>query len=104
MVVAMALSVAGVAPEVIAADYAVTEARLVDLDRAYLERVTDPDTREIMRALQATPASNMLAVLDHLNTRYGGVDAYLRSGGMTNDQLERLRSRLVGPGPAGVPG
>lgn len=104
MVVAMALSVAGVAPEVIATDYALTEARLAESDRAYLERVTDPDTREVIRALQATPASNMLTVLDHLNTRYGGVDAYLRSGGMTTDQLERLRSRLVAPGPAGVPG
>lgn len=104
MVVAMALSVAGVAPEVIAADYALTEARLADADRAYLERVTDPDTREIMRALQATPASNMTTVLDHLNTRYGGAEAYLRSGGMTTDQLERLRSRLVAPGPASVAG
>lgn len=95
MVVAMALSIAGVPPEVIAADYALTEARLADADRAYLERVGDPDTREIIRALQATPASNMVTVLDHLNTRYGGVESYLRSGGMTTEQLERLRSRLV---------
>jgi len=104
MVVAMALSVAGVAPEVIAADYALTESRLAELDRAYLERVTDPDMREVIRGLQATPADNMLTVLDHLNTRYGGVEAYLRSGGMTADQLERLRARLVAPGPAAVAG
>jgi protein tyrosine/serine phosphatase len=103
MVVALALSIAGAAPEVIAADYALTEARLAEADRAYLERFTDPDRRGVVRALQATPASNMLTVLDHLHTRYGGVDAYLRSGGMTDDQLERLRTRLVSPGLAGVP-
>ena len=101
MVVAMALSVAGVAPEVIAADYALTEERLADLDRAYLDRVTDPQTRELMRGLQATPASNMIRVLEHLETRYGGVEEYLRSGGMSADQLERLRLRLVAPADGG---
>ena len=95
MVVAMALTVAGVAPEVIAADYALTESRLADVDRAYLERVTDPDQREVIRRLQPTPPNNILAVLEHLTERYGGVEAYLTSGGMTTDQLERLRSRLV---------
>jgi protein-tyrosine phosphatase len=95
MVVAMALSIAGVAPEVIASDYALTESRLAEMDRAYLDRVRDPHLRELMQGLQATPASNMISVLDHLNTKYGGVDAYLREGGMTTDQLERLRSRLV---------
>jgi protein-tyrosine phosphatase len=80
---------------VIAADYALTESRLAELDRAYLDRVSDPHLRELMQGLQATPASNMISVLDHLNTRYGGVEAYLRGGGMTTEQLERLRSRLV---------
>jgi protein tyrosine/serine phosphatase len=95
MVVAMALTIAGVAPEVIAADYALTESRLAEVDRAYLDRVSDPNRRKLMQALQATPASNMITVLDHLTTRYGGVEDYLRRGGMTTDQLDRLRSRLV---------
>jgi protein-tyrosine phosphatase len=98
MVVAMALTVAGVSPEVIGADYALTESRLAEVDRAYLERVSDPAMREVMRGLQATPASNMITVLEHLDQRYGGVEAYLKGGGMTSDQLERLKSRLVARG------
>ena len=37
----------------------------------------------------------MLRVLEHLDEKYGGVEAYLRSGGMTDDQLSALRERLV---------
>jgi len=95
IVVAMALTIAGVEADVIAADYALTEGRLEEASRAFLETVTDERTREILRALQPTPASNMLRVLDHLDERYGGVEGYLRAGGMSTDQLAALRNRLV---------
>jgi hypothetical protein len=37
----------------------------------------------------------MTAVLDHLEDTYGGVTAYLRAGGMSEEQLSALRDRLV---------
>jgi protein-tyrosine phosphatase len=37
----------------------------------------------------------MLDVLEHLEVEHGGVEAYLRSGGMTDEQLSALRERLV---------
>ena len=37
----------------------------------------------------------MLDVLDHLDEEYGGVLPYLRSGGMSDEQLSALRERLV---------
>jgi hypothetical protein len=80
----------------IAADYALTEDRLREASAAFLETVADDRTREILRSLQATPASNMLRVLEHLDGRYGGVEGYLRAGGMTTEQLAALRDRLVG--------
>jgi protein-tyrosine phosphatase len=97
LVVAMALAIAGVAPEVIAADYALTEARLAEVDRRYLQGIEDEQAREAVRSLQPTPASNIIKVLDHLDERYGSVEGYLRAGGMTSDQITALRVRLVEP-------
>ena len=41
----------------------------------------------------------MQGVLDHLDGEYGGVAAYLRAGGMSDEQLRTLRERLVEPDP-----
>jgi protein-tyrosine phosphatase len=101
LVTAMALTVAGAEPEVVAADYALTEQRLAPLMQGWLEQVEDESTREQLREYQATPAGNMLTVLDHLERRHGTVEAYLRGGGLTDEQVRRLRDRLVSAGPPG---
>jgi protein tyrosine/serine phosphatase len=96
VVTALALSIAGAEPEVVAADYALTGARL----RAYVEEevatIEDEQQRERYLRYQATPEAFMFQVIDHLDATYGGVAAYLRSGGMTDEQLTALRRRLVG--------
>lgn len=97
IVTAMALSVAGVDDETIAADYALTEARLAEDNKAALAAVADPGVRDVMRGLQPTPPSNMLTVLDRLNTKHGGAAGFLHTAGMSDPQLDRLRNRLVGP-------
>jgi protein-tyrosine phosphatase len=95
LVVALALAVAGVSPELIAADYARTEDRLAPLMERYLADFDDEDQRAEIRLQQRTPADNMLEVLRHLDRRHGGVESYLRSGGMSGAQLDALRRRLV---------
>jgi protein tyrosine/serine phosphatase len=95
LVVALALSVAGAEPDVVAADYAVTGDRLSPYVEGYLATIEDEKQREFWRGHQATPVEFMLRVLEHLDEKYGGVEAYLRSGGMTDDQLSALRERLV---------
>jgi hypothetical protein len=40
----------------------------------------------------------MLEVLEGLRRRYRGVEAYLRQAGVTPEDLERLRARLLAPG------
>ena len=94
MVVAMALAIAGVEPETIAADYALTEARLASDSAAVLEGIADLRIREIMRRLQPTPPQIILNTLAHLDTKYDGVAGYLESGGFTAAQSNALRSRL----------
>ncbi|MEQ7005295.1 tyrosine-protein phosphatase [Actinopolymorpha sp. B17G11] len=94
VVVAMALHVAGVDEETIAADYALTEAQLVEESAAFLAAVEDQELREAYRRLQPTPPSNMLKVLGHLDQRYGGVPGYLEAGGMSTAQVGALQDRL----------
>jgi protein tyrosine/serine phosphatase len=95
LVTALALTVAGADKEVVAADYALTEERLEPLMREHLARIADDQVREQFREYQSTPAANMLTVLEHLETEHGSIEDYLRSGGMTEEQLSALRERLV---------
>lgn len=95
MVVALALSVAGVAKPEIAADYAHTqsqiEAILGHLARSnlYGQEVTQPD--------QVPPASQtfMVDVLDAVDADFGGVPAWLARYGWTDGDTERLRAKLL---------
>ncbi|MGW0231665.1 tyrosine-protein phosphatase [Actinopolymorpha singaporensis] len=96
MVVAMALHLAGVETATIAADYALTEGRLVEENAAALAAISDPRVREIMRGLQPTPPEVMLTTLEHLDSKYGGVANYLERGGFGPDRAQGLRDRLVG--------
>ena len=95
LVTALALTVAGADPDVVAADYAVTSERLAPYIEAELAKIADERQRAFLRRHQSTPAEFMYGVLDHLEEQYGGAEAYLRSGGMTDEQLSALRERLV---------
>lgn len=68
VLVALALAVAGVLPSQIAADYALTEGCSHD---------------------------TILRTLAHLDTRHGGVAAYLLAGGASHTDLRHVRNRLL---------
>jgi protein tyrosine/serine phosphatase len=95
LVTGLALSVAGAEPDDIAADYALTAHRLAPVIEHELAAIEDEDLRAWIRKHQSTPAEFMTGVLEHLDDEYGGVEEYLRSGGMTDEQLTALRDRLV---------
>jgi protein-tyrosine phosphatase len=95
LVIAMALTVAGVDRDVIAADYAVTELRLREINEQYLAGITDETRRERIRNLQATKPETMIETLDHVDAAHGGVAAYLAKGGFDAARQETLRRRLV---------
>ncbi|MGW5362561.1 tyrosine-protein phosphatase [Actinopolymorpha pittospori] len=94
-IVALALRVAGVPPETVAGDYAVVDPRMRDHFAEQLVLVEDPVEREQLAETFTARPETMLATLRHLDDRYGGVDAYLRQGGLTAAQFDALQNRLL---------
>jgi len=96
VVVALALSVAGVPDEVIAADYAETQSQIA----AILEQLARSDlyTDATERPEKVPPASaeKMLSVLAAIADDHGGVLAWLAERGWTEQDTARLRSKLLG--------
>jgi protein-tyrosine phosphatase len=97
MVVALALSVAGVPEEEIVADYFLTQERLQPWVDEQLAAEPDTSKHAEMIEFRDTRAESIVAILRHLDTQYGGPEAYLRHGGLTDADLDRLRGRLVTP-------
>ena len=98
VVVALALTIAGVEREVIVADYVATNDRI----EAIVERLSrskmyggDVTSRPV-RAHEAR-AETMQAFLEQLDTRYGGLPSWLAEQGFTADEIGRLRAKLRQP-------
>ncbi|GAA1107947.1 tyrosine-protein phosphatase [Kribbella jejuensis] len=96
MVVALALSVAGVPEEEIVADYYLTQSRLAPWLEEQLAAEPDTSKHPEMLEFRDTRAESIVAILRHLDTEYGGPEAYLRLGGITDNDLSKLKARLVG--------
>jgi protein tyrosine/serine phosphatase len=96
IVIALALAAVGVSDDDIADDYALTQIVLEPLIADWLEHMSaDPVERQRLRRLAEPRREAMLDTLDYLRQRYGGAAQYLLGAGLTAEQLERLRSRLV---------
>lgn len=98
IVVALILAVLGVADDEIADDYALTSANIEPLISEWLDSTTrDADERERLRALAMPAREAMLDTLEYVRSRYESAVEYLCGAGVTADQLERLRVRLLEP-------
>ena len=98
LISALLLGLAGVPAETIAADYALTAELLRPRDQEWLEHGPgERAEREALAARFAPTAEVMLAVLDGLTRRYGGVEPYLAAAGVSPADLQRLRDRLLAP-------
>lgn len=95
MVVALALSIAGVPEDEIVADYFLTQARMAAWLAEQLADEPDSSKHPEMIEFRDTRAESIVAILRHLDDKYGGPEAYLRHGGLTTDDLDRLRKRLT---------
>jgi protein-tyrosine phosphatase len=96
LLVAFLLHLAGVPDEEIAADYALSAERLRPRHEAWFAAADSEEELERLRRIAQTPAESMLGVFRELERRHGSVDGYLRSTGLTEEELERLRHRLRG--------
>lgn len=96
--VALALAAAGADREAVIADYAVTESQLPEeRSRRITEylRTHHPDAKNAIALATKSPAPVMRDFLSQVDERWGSADGYLRSQGMTSDELDALRSALV---------
>ena len=93
---AFLLHLAGVADDEIAADYALSEERLRPRHEAWFAAAESEEQLERLRRIAQTPAASMAGVFEELARRYGGVDAYLRSAGVDDEELGLVRTRLRG--------
>lgn len=95
MFVALLLDLVGVRRELIATDYALSEQRLATLAALADREWFDEEERAAGTRLARTLPETILEMLQHVDTRYGGVRPYLRHCGLTNSELDRLTTRLA---------
>ena len=95
VIVALALTVAGVEPDAIVADYAASDERI----EAIIERLAR--SKMYAGGVNGTPvrahaprSETMKAFLEQLGPRYGGVRAWLAGQGFTSEELGQLRAKL----------
>jgi protein-tyrosine phosphatase len=89
------LALVGVEPALIVADYAASAEGLQPLFTQWLAAVAHDEAQHAALALQLTAhPETMLAVLAALDTRYGGIDAYLAQCGVGEAKRSAVRQRL----------
>ena len=80
----------------IAADYALSEERLLPRHEAWFAAASSEEELERLKRIAQTPAASMAGVFEELSRRHGSVEGYLRHVGMTDDELRLARTRLRG--------
>ena len=98
--VALALSLAGVPDEEVAAEYSLSELGLAQWMDAYVAKVVESgvwggDEKVVRRALGARKEV-MLEFLEMLRGKWGGADGYLRKWlGFEEEEIRGIRANLV---------
>jgi protein-tyrosine phosphatase len=96
LLTALLLHVAGVPEADIADDYALSEERLRPRHDAWLEAAETEAERRRLERITQTPPEVITGVFGELERRHGSIDAYLRSAGVSDEEIARARSRLRG--------
>jgi protein-tyrosine phosphatase len=95
LLVAFLLHLAGVDDREVAADYALSEERLLSRHQAWFEAAESDEELARLQRIAQTPAASMEGVFAELDRRYGGVEGYLRDAGVTDEELVLVRARLT---------
>jgi protein-tyrosine phosphatase len=93
LVAALALRAVGVSIDEIVRDYALSSG----VSQDWVDAAPDEHERARRVLLTSTPPEAMRRALEHLEHEYGGVGGYLRVAVLDDEQVERLRARLVAP-------
>ena len=95
LLVAFLLHLAGVDDREVAADYALSEERLLSRHQAWFEAAESDEELARLQRIAQTPAASMEGVFAELERRYGGVEGYLRAAGVSDEGLALVRARLT---------
>ena len=95
MVAALLLGVCGVADEDIIADYCVSQVYLGWIYDRMKSKMSEEKAAEQDPFFSTSP-KNMETLLGYLRENYGGVREYLRTCGVTDELMDRLKARLLG--------
>jgi protein-tyrosine phosphatase len=95
IVAALLLALAGVPYPTIAEDYALSGVCLQPIYDERLRQEPDPAQRERMATWMAAAPETMLGILAHLDAKHGGAEGYLLTSGATEEDVERIRRRLI---------
>jgi protein-tyrosine phosphatase len=95
LVAALLLRLAGVPVADIAADYGLSAENIKPLWQQWVEDAADEGERELRRRLSASPADAMAQVLETLEREHGSVESYLLDTGVSQEELELVRSRMT---------
>jgi protein tyrosine/serine phosphatase len=98
LVAALVLSLCGVPDEAIVTDFAFTESRMPEIiarHTAWAEQAAAD--AEVAGQQYGAQAATMHAVLQSLREEHGSVEAYVRTAGLTGDEVDALRAALVEP-------
>ena len=98
LLTAFLLHLAGVDERTIAADFALSEGRLRERHEGWFEAADSEEELQRLRRIAQTRPETMLGVFAELKRRYGGVEEYLRETGVSDEELELVRTRLRGKG------
>jgi protein-tyrosine phosphatase len=96
LIAGLLLSLANVAPGIIADDYALTRQYIAPLVEIWREEAIGrgQDMKKFDRDNAADPRT-MLETLKHLDENYGGAENYLRASGVSQAKLDSLKAVLV---------
>ncbi|MBB6730758.1 tyrosine-protein phosphatase [Cohnella zeiphila] len=96
VIAALLLELAGVAHEVIVADYAMTAACLTPLMEELRRTRPESVSAELYERFLGAEPEEMEKMLAHLAGRYDGAEEYLMSIGLAPEQVEGLKKKLLG--------
>ena len=95
VIVALALTVAGVEPEAIVADYMATAERMdAIIERLARSRTYSSDVTSRPVRAHLPREETMKSLLEQLHVRYGGLPRWLAGHGFTDDDTGQLRAKL----------
>jgi protein-tyrosine phosphatase len=97
LIAALLLRLAGASIDEIAQDYALTYELRSRRPDEWVDAAPEGWERERRAFMQHTPPDAMRRVLEHVERTHGSVAAYLRSAGLDDARIERLRERLAAP-------